>query len=432
MFEYHQPDVRGHFGPYGGSFVSETLVHALDELKEAYEHYRKDPAFIAEYQSELAHFVGRPSPIYHAARMSRELGGAQIYLKREDLNHTGAHKVNNTIGQALLARRMGKKRVIAETGAGQHGVATATICARYGIECVVYMGSEDVKRQSPNVYRMNLLGARVVPVESGSKTLKDALNEAMRDWVTNVESTFYIIGTVAGPHPYPMMVRDFQRVIGDECLVQMPEMAGRQPDAVIACVGGGSNAIGIFYPYIPHDKTRLIGVEAAGLGLDSGKHAATLSAGTPGVLHGNRTYLLQDSNGQIVETHSVSAVLDYPGVGPEHAHLKDIGRAEYVSITDAEALAAFHHLCRTEGIIPALESSHAVAYAMKLAPTLAPDQHLLVNLSGRGDKDIGTVADLSHADFYCRPSCRGQSVKGGDAPASAPVAAPVSQKGGAA
>ncbi|MBT9504952.1 MAG: tryptophan synthase subunit beta [Burkholderiaceae bacterium] len=433
MFEYHQPDVRGHFGPvngqnYGGSFVSETLVHALDELKEAYEHYRKDPAFIAEYQSELAHFVGRPSPIYHAARMSRELGGAQIYLKREDLNHTGAHKVNNTIGQALLARRMGKKRVIAETGAGQHGVATATICARYGIECVVYMGSEDVKRQSPNVYRMNLLGARVVPVESGSKTLKDALNEAMRDWVTNVESTFYIIGTVAGPHPYPMMVRDFQRVIGDECLVQMPEMAGRQPDAVIACVGGGSNAIGIFYPYIPHDKTRLIGVEAAGLGLGSGKHAATLSAGTPGVLHGNRTYLLQDANGQIIETHSVSAGLDYPGVGPEHAYLKDIGRAEYVSITDAEALAAFHHLCRTEGIIPALESSHAVAYAMKLAPTLAPDQHLLVNLSGRGDKDIGTVADLSHADFYCRPSCRGQSVKGGDAP----VSAPVSQKGGAA
>ncbi|TDP75030.1 tryptophan synthase subunit beta [Roseateles toxinivorans] len=428
MFEYHQPDVRGHFGPYGGSFVSETLVHALDELKEAYEHYRKDPDFIAEFQSELAHFVGRPSPIYHAARMSRELGGAQIYLKREDLNHTGAHKVNNTIGQALLARRMGKKRVIAETGAGQHGVATATICARYGIECVVYMGSEDVKRQSPNVYRMNLLGARVVPVESGSKTLKDALNEAMRDWVTNVESTFYIIGTVAGPHPYPMMVRDFQRVIGDECLVQMPEMAGRQPDAVIACVGGGSNAIGIFYPYIPHDKTRLIGVEAAGLGLDSGKHAATLSAGTPGVLHGNRTYLLQDANGQIIETHSVSAGLDYPGVGPEHAYLKDIGRAEYVSITDTEALAAFHHLCRTEGIIPALESSHAVAYAMKLAPTLAPDQHLLVNLSGRGDKDIGTVADLSHADFYCRPSCRGQSVKGGDSP----VSAPVTQKGGAA
>ncbi len=411
---YSQPDVSGHFGPYGGSFVSETLVHALDELKDAYEHYRKDPAFIAEYQRELAHFVGRPSPIYHADRISRELGGAQIYLKREDLNHTGAHKINNTIGQALLAKRMGKKRVIAETGAGQHGVATATICARYGIECVVYMGSEDVKRQSPNVYRMNLLGARVVPVESGSKTLKDALNEAMRDWVTNVESTFYIIGTVAGPHPYPMMVRDFQRVIGDECLTQMPEMMGGQPDAVIACVGGGSNAIGIFYPYIDHHGTRLIGVEAAGLGMDSGKHAATLSAGSPGVLHGNRTYLLQDANGQIIETHSISAGLDYPGVGPEHAYLKDIGRAEYVGITDAEALHAFHHLCRTEGIIPALESSHAVAYAMKLAPTMRPDQHLLINMSGRGDKDIGTVADLSHADFYCRPSCRGQSVKGGE------------------
>ena len=353
---YSQPDVSGHFGPvngqtFGGSFVSETLVHALDELKDAYEHYRKDPAFIAEYQRELAHFVGRPSPIYHADRISRELGGAQIYLKREDLNHTGAHKINNTIGQALLAKRMGKKRVIAETGAGQHGVATATICARYGIECVVYMGSEDVKRQSPNVYRMNLLGARVVPVESGSKTLKDALNEAMRDWVTNVESTFYIIGTVAGPHPYPMMVRDFQRVIGDECLTQMPEMMGGQPDAVIACVGGGSNAIGIFYPYIDHPDTRLIGVEAAGLGMDSGKHAATLSAGSPGVLHGNRTYLLQDANGQIIETHSISAGLDYPGVGPEHAYLKDIGRAEYVGITDAEALHAFHHLCRTEGII---------------------------------------------------------------------------------
>ena len=413
MFEYHQPDANGHFGPYGGSFVSETLVHALDELKDAYEHYRKDPEFIAEFERELKHFVGRPSPIYHAARMSRELGGAQIYLKREDLNHTGAHKVNNTIGQALLARRMGKKRVIAETGAGQHGVATATICARFGMECVVYMGSEDVKRQSPNVYRMNLLGARVVPVESGSKTLKDALNEAMRDWVTNVESTFYIIGTVAGPHPYPMMVRDFQRVIGDECLTQMPEMAGKQPDAVIACVGGGSNAIGIFYPYIPHENTRLIGVEAAGLGLDSGKHAATLTAGTPGVLHGNRTYLLQDDNGQIIETHSVSAGLDYPGVGPEHAWLKDIGRAEYVGVTDDEAIKAFHHLCRTEGIIPALESSHAVAHAMKIAPSMRPDQHLLVNLSGRGDKDIGTVADLSKASFFCRPSCQGQTVKGG-------------------
>ena len=412
---YSQPDASGHFGPYGGSFVSETLVHALDELKDVYEHYRKDPVFVAEYQRELAHFVGRPSPIYHADRLSRELGGAQIYLKREDLNHTGAHKINNTIGQALLAKRMGKKRVIAETGAGQHGVATATICARYGMECVVYMGSEDVKRQSPNVYRMNLLGARVVPVESGSKTLKDALNEAMRDWVTNVESTFYIIGTVAGPHPYPMMVRDFQRVIGDECLTQMPEMMGGQPDAVIACVGGGSNAIGIFYPYINHHDTRLIGVEAAGLGMDSGKHAATLSAGSPGVLHGNRTYLLQDANGQIIETHSISAGLDYPGVGPEHAYLKDIGRAEYVGITDAEALRAFHHLCRTEGIIPALESSHAVAYAMKLAPTMRPDQHLLINLSGRGDKDIGTVADLSSASFYCRPSCQGLSVKGGAA-----------------
>ena len=415
MFTYQQPDASGHFGPYGGSFVAETLVHALDELKVAYAQAQQDPAFLAEFRSELAHFVGRPSPIYHAARMSRELGGAQIHLKREDLNHTGAHKVNNTIGQAMLARRMGKPRVIAETGAGQHGVATATICARYGLECVVYMGSEDVKRQSPNVYRMHLLGATVVPVESGSKTLKDALNEALRDWVTNVENTFYIIGTVAGPHPYPMMVRDFQRVIGDECLVQMPDMIGRanaQPDAVIACVGGGSNAMGIFYPYIEHANTRLIGVEAAGQGIETGKHAASLSAGSPGVLHGNRTYLLQDANGQITETHSISAGLDYPGVGPEHAYLKDIGRAEYVGITDDEALVAFHRLCRTEGIIPALESAHAVAYAMKLAPTMRPDQHLLVNLSGRGDKDIGTVADLSGAEFFCRPSCRGQSVKG--------------------
>ncbi|HEX7435163.1 MAG TPA: tryptophan synthase subunit beta [Caldimonas sp.] len=412
MLNYQQPDARGHFGPYGGSFVAETLVHALDELKLSYAEAQRDPAFMAEFHYELAHFVGRPSPIYHAARMSRELGGAQIYLKREDLNHTGAHKINNTIGQAMLARRMGKPRVIAETGAGQHGVATATICARYGLECVVYMGSEDVKRQSPNVYRMNLLGATVVPVESGSKTLKDALNEALRDWVTHVENTFYIIGTVAGPHPYPTMVRDFQRVIGDECLTQMPEMIGRQPDAVIACVGGGSNAMGIFYPYIGHAGTRLIGVEAAGQGLETGRHAASLSAGSPGVLHGNRTYLLQDANGQILETHSISAGLDYPGVGPEHAWLKDIGRAEYVAITDDEALAAFHHLCRTEGIIPALESSHAVAYAMKLAPRLRPDQHLLVNLSGRGDKDIGTVADLSGAEFFCRPSCKGQSVKG--------------------
>ncbi|PPE68852.1 tryptophan synthase subunit beta [Caldimonas thermodepolymerans] len=395
MHPYQQPDARGHFGPYGGSFVAETLVHALDELKAAYEKYRNDPEFIAEFRNELAHYVGRPSPVYHAARMSRELGGAQIYLKREDLNHTGAHKVNNTIGQALLARRMGKPRVIAETGAGQHGVATATICARYGLECVVYMGSEDVKRQSPNVYRMHLLGAKVVPVESGSKTLKDALNEALRDWVTNVENTFYIIGTVAGPHPYPMMVRDFQSVIGEECLTQMPEMTGRQPDAVVACVGGGSNAMGIFYPYIPHEGTRLIGVEAAGQGLDSGRHAASISRGSPGVLHGNRTYLLQDDDGQILETHSVSAGLDYPGVGPEHAWLKDTGRAEYVGITDDEALAAFHYLCRTEGIIPALESSHAVAHAMKLAKTMRSDQSILVCLSGRGDKDIGTVASLS-------------------------------------
>jgi tryptophan synthase beta chain len=394
MTPYQQPDSRGHFGPYGGSFVAETLVHALDELKACYDEARHDPAFDAEFRSELAHYVGRPSPIYHAARLSRELGGAQIHLKREDLNHTGAHKINNTIGQAMLARRMGKPRVIAETGAGQHGVATATICARYGLECVVYMGSEDVKRQAQNVYRMNLLGASVVPVESGSRTLKDALNEALRDWVTNVENTFYIIGTVAGPHPYPTLVRDFQSVIGSECLVQMPEMIGRQPDAVIACVGGGSNAMGIFHPYIPHESTRLIGVEAAGEGIATGRHAASITAGHPGVLHGNRTYLLQNEDGQIIETHSISAGLDYPGVGPEHAYLHDIGRAEYVSVTDDEALAAFHRLCRTEGIIPALESSHAVAYAMKLAPTMSRFHHLLVNLSGRGDKDIATVAEL--------------------------------------
>jgi len=421
MQTYQQPDARGHFGIYGGSFVSETLTHAINELKAAYAKYQHDPEFLAEFKSELTHFVGRPSPVYHAARMSREAGGAQIFLKREDLNHTGAHKVNNTIGQAMLARRMGKPRVIAETGAGQHGVATATICARYGLECVVYMGSEDVKRQSPNVYRMKLLGATVVPVESGSKTLKDALNEAMRDWVANVDNTFYIIGTVAGPHPYPMMVRDFQSVIGEECLVQVPEMLaaagcrGEQPDAVIACVGGGSNAMGIFHPYIPYESTRLIGVEAAGEGLDSGKHSASLQKGSPGVLHGNRTYVLQDDNGQVTETHSISAGLDYPGVGPEHAFLKDIGRAEYVGITDTEALEAFHHLCRTEGIIPALESSHAVAYALKLAKTMKPDQSILVNLSGRGDKDIGTVADLSGVDFYDRPSMRGLTVKGGNA-----------------
>jgi tryptophan synthase beta chain len=393
------PDARGHFGPYGGVFVAETLVHALEELRAAYARYRKDPEFVAEFEYELEHYVGRPSPVYHAKRWSELLGGAQIYLKREDLNHTGAHKVNNTLGQALLARRMGKPRVIAETGAGQHGVATATMAARFGLECVVYMGCEDVKRQAQNVYRMKLLGATVVPVESGSKTLKDALNEAMRDWVTNVHNTFYIIGTVAGPHPYPMMVRDFQRVIGRECLEQMPEAAGRQPDAVIACVGGGSNAMGIFYDYLPHADVRLIGVEAGGHGLASGKHAASLNAGKPGVLHGNRTYLLQDAHGQIVETHSISAGLDYPGVGPEHAWLKDSGRAEYVTIDDAEALQAFHDCCHLEGIIPALESCHALAYAAKIAPTMARDRILLVNLSGRGDKDMHTVAERSGIRF---------------------------------
>jgi tryptophan synthase beta chain len=389
------PDERGHFGPYGGVFVAETLVHALDELKRAYERSRNDPKFIAELEYELKHYVGRPSPVYHAKRWSQMLGGAQIYIKREDLNHTGAHKINNTIGQALLARSMGKPRVIAETGAGMHGVATATVAARYGLECVVYMGTEDVKRQAQNVYRMKLLGATVTPVNSGSKTLKDALNEAMRDWVTNVNNTFYIIGTVAGPHPYPMMVRDFQSVIGRECLVQMPELCGRQPDAVIACVGGGSNAMGIFYPYIPHKEVKLIGVEAGGFGIASGKHAASLSAGRPGVLHGNRTYLLQDEHGQILDTHSISAGLDYPGVGPEHAWLKDTGRAEYVTIDDREALAGFHDLCHYEGIIPALESAHALAYAAKLAPALAKDKILLVNLSGRGDKDMHTVAEKS-------------------------------------
>jgi tryptophan synthase beta chain len=389
------PDERGHFGKYGGVFVAETLVHALDELKRAYERYSKDPEFVSEFEYELKHYVGRPSPVYHAKRWSSLLGGAQIYIKREDLNHTGAHKINNTVGQALLAKRMGKARVIAETGAGMHGVATATVAARYGMECVVYMGSDDIKRQVQNVYRMKLLGATVVPVESGSKTLKDALNEAMRDWVTNVTSTFYIIGTVAGPHPYPMMVRDFQSVIGKECLEQMPEMCGRQPDAVIACVGGGSNAMGIFHPYISHEGVRLIGVEAGGLGIASGKHAASLLAGKPGVLHGNRTYLLQDEHGQIAETHSISAGLDYPGVGPEHAWLKDTGRAEYVAIDDAEALRAFNDMCHYEGIIPALESAHALAYAAKLAPTLPKDRILLVNLSGRGDKDMQTVAEKS-------------------------------------
>ncbi|TYQ13648.1 UNVERIFIED_ORG: tryptophan synthase beta chain [Zoogloea ramigera] len=397
--DYDFPNASGHFGPYGGSFVAETLTYALAELNAAYARYSKDQEFLEEFRYELKHFVGRPSPIYHAKRWSEMAGGAQIYFKREDLNHTGAHKINNVIGQALLARRMGKKRIIAETGAGQHGVATATICARFGLECVVYMGSEDVKRQAQNVYRMKLLGATVVPVESGSKTLKDALNEAMRDWVTNIENTFYIIGTVAGPHPYPMLVRDFQSVIGEECLVQMPEMTGRQPDVVTACIGGGSNAMGIFYPYIDQKQVRLVGVEAAGEGLDGNKHAASLTKGYPGVLHGNRTYLLQDESGQIIETHSVSAGLDYPGVGPEHAYLKDIGRAEYVSITDDEALQAFHDCCHIEGIIPALESSHALAYAVKLAATLPKDKIILANLSGRGDKDMHTVAERMGLNF---------------------------------
>ena len=394
---YDMPDARGHFGQFGGTFVAETLVEALEELRVMYEKYRHDPVFLAEYAYDLKHFVGRPSPIYHAERLSNKIGGAQIYLKREDLNHTGAHKINNTIGQALLAKRMGKPRVIAETGAGQHGVATATIAARLGLECVVYMGSEDVKRQAPNVFRMKLLGATVVPVESGSKTLKDALNEAMRDWVTNIETTFYIIGTVAGPHPYPMMVRDFQAIIGIEAKEQMIEMVGRQPDAIVACVGGGSNAMGIFYPYIDVPNVRLIGVEAAGHGLETGMHAAPLTANSPvGVLHGNRTYLMQDTDGNIIETHSISAGLDYPGVGPEHAWLKDIKRAEYVAITDDEAMAAFHNLCRTEGIIPALESSHALAHAEKMAKTMRKDEIILVNLSGRGDKDINTVAKLAN------------------------------------
>jgi len=396
---YDLPDNKGHFGPYGGVFVAETLMYALDELKREYLRLRDDEEFQREFRYELKHYVGRPSPVYHAKRLSQHLGGAQIWLKREDLNHTGAHKINNTIGQSLVARHMGKKRVIAETGAGQHGVASATVAARYGMECVVYMGSEDVKRQASNVYRMKLLGATVVPVESGSKTLKDALNEAMRDWVTNVESTFYIIGTVAGPHPYPMMVRDFNAVVGQELLTQMPEVIGRQPDAILACVGGGSNAMGVFHPYIQERGVRLIGVEAAGEGLTTGHHAATLCAGRPGVLHGNRTYLLQSEDGQIIETHSISAGLDYPGVGPEHAWLKDSGRAEYVAATDEEALEAFHTLCRKEGIMPALESSHALAHAMKIAPGMGKDQVLLVNLSGRGDKDMHTVAKASGIDL---------------------------------
>ena len=389
---YDYPDERGHFGPYGGVFVAETLMEPIDELRIAYERYMQDPEFLAELDRDLQHYVGRPSPIYHAERLSRHLGGGQIFLKREDLNHTGAHKVNNTIGQALLAKRMGKKRIIAETGAGQHGVATATVAARLGLECIVYMGEVDVARQAPNVLRMRLLGATVVPVSSGSKTLKDALNEAMRDWVTNVDTTFYIIGTVAGPHPYPAMVRDFQSVIGRESKEQMIAQTGRLPDALVACVGGGSNAIGLFYPFIGDTDVSMYGVEAAGDGIETGRHSAPLSAGRPGVLHGNRTYLMEDDDGEIIETHSISAGLDYPGVGPEHAWLKDIGRAHYVAITDTEAMEGFHTLTRMEGIIPALESSHAVAYAMKLAPTLGKDQQILINLSGRGDKDINTIA----------------------------------------
>ncbi|MDP1707848.1 MAG: tryptophan synthase subunit beta [Gammaproteobacteria bacterium] len=386
------PDANGHFGPYGGRFVAETLMQPLEELRRAYERYKDDPAFITEFDHDLKYYVGRPSPLYLAERWSRQLGGAKIYLKREDLNHTGAHKVNNTIGQALLAKRMGKTRIIAETGAGQHGVATATVAARLGLECVVYMGSEDIKRQALNVYRMRLLGATVVPVESGSKTLKDALNEAMRDWVTNVDNTFYIIGTVAGPHPYPMMVRDFQCVIGREARAQILEQEGRLPQALVACVGGGSNAIGLFHPFLEDEGVAIYGVEAAGEGLNTAHHAATLCRGRPGVLHGNRTYLIEDDDGQIIETHSISAGLDYPGVGPEHAWLKDSGRAQYVAITDDEALQAFHDLTRIEGIMPALESSHALAYATKLAPTLKQSESIIVNLSGRGDKDIHTVA----------------------------------------
>ena len=388
------PDASGHFGPYGGRFVAETLMLPLDELTEAYQKYLKDPEFMAELDSDLTHFVGRPSPLYHAERWSNETGGARIYLKREDLNHTGAHKINNTVGQALLAKRMGKRRIIAETGAGQHGVASATVAARLGMDCVVYMGSEDIKRQAINVYRMKLMGAEVIPVDSGSKTLKDALNEALRDWVTNVDDTFYIIGTVAGPHPYPAMVRDFQAIIGREAREQTLQMTGRLPDALVACVGGGSNAIGLFYPFLGDAGVDMYGVEAGGDGLETGRHAAPLCDGKPGVLHGNRTYLMEDPDGQIIETHSISAGLDYPGVGPEHAWLKDTGRAKYVAVTDEEALAAFHHLARTEGILPALESSHALAYTTKLAAEMRPDQNIVVNLSGRGDKDVATIARI--------------------------------------
>ena len=388
------PDEKGHFGIYGGRFAAETLMDAIEELGDAYESLKTNPQFQKDYDDDLRHYVGRPSPLYHAKRWSKELGGAQIYLKREDLNHTGAHKINNTIGQALLAKHMGKPRIIAETGAGQHGVATATIAARLGLECVVYMGEVDVARQAPNIYRMKLLGAEVIPVTSGSKTLKDALNEAMRDWVTNVDNTFYCIGTVAGPHPYPMMVRDFQTIIGREAKEQCLEQTGRLPDALIACIGGGSNAIGLFHEFLPYLDVEMYGVEAAGHGLETGEHAAPLCMAKPGVLHGNRMYLMADDDGQVIEPHSISAGLDYPGVGPEHCFLKDTGRANYVAITDDEAMEAFHALTRIEGIIPALESSHALAYAMKLAPTMSSDKNIIVNLSGRGDKDINTVAAL--------------------------------------
>jgi len=388
------PDANGHFGIHGGRFVSETLMGALEELEALYDKLSKDPEFQAEFDKDLAHYVGRPSPLYHAERLSAHCGGAQIWLKREDLNHTGAHKVNNTIGQALLAKYMGKPRVIAETGAGQHGVASATVAARLGLECKVYMGEEDVRRQALNVYRMRLLGAEVIPVTSGTRTLKDAMNEAMRDWVTNVDNTYYIIGTAAGPHPYPKLVRDFQSVIGRETKQQSMAQIGRLPDAVVACVGGGSNAIGMFYPFMDDLETRMIGVEAGGFGLETGKHAAPLTAGRPGVLHGMRTYLMEDDAGQILGTHSVSAGLDYPGVGPEHSYLKDIGRAEYVAATDDEAMDGFRKLTQIEGIMPALETAHAVAYAMKMAKEMSPDQVIVVNLSGRGDKDIHTVAQI--------------------------------------
>ncbi len=394
MMSYEYPDAGGHYGPYGGQFVAETLMGPLRELEDAYTKLKNDPAFLAELDRDLTHYVGRPSPLYHAERLTKAWGGAQVWLKREDLNHTGAHKVNNTIGQALLAKHLGKTRIIAETGAGQHGVASATIAARLGLECVVYMGAEDVQRQSPNVYRMKLLGAKVVPVHSGTKTLKDAMNEALRDWVTNVDNTFYVIGTVAGPHPYPMLVRDFQSIIGREVLTQAPKQIGSQPDALVACVGGGSNAIGLFYPYIGEPAVKMYGVEAAGRGLNTPDHAAPLTAGRPGVLHGNRTYIMADENGQILPTHSISAGLDYPGVGPEHSWLKDSGRVTYVAADDDEALASFHELTRLEGIIPALESSHALAYAKKLAAQMGKEQSIVVNLSGRGDKDILTIAKL--------------------------------------